>query len=113
VWGPRMVELGRLLRYLGILLVAATAVLMLAEGVGWLEGSVVDRWIWWGARAGVVCLGAGVLLALLSPVGRELRRGRCVRCGVAVERGQTYCRDHLQAAVNEYRDQTRDGMLGR
>jgi hypothetical protein len=108
-----MVELGRILRYVGIVLLAATAVLMLAEGVGWLESRPVDRWIWVSLRAGILCLGVGFLLALLSPVGRELRRGRCVRCGAQVERGQTYCRDHLQAAVNEYRDQNRDGMIGR
>jgi len=88
--------MGRLLRYIGIFLLAVTAVLILAQGVGWLEGSVIDLWIWWAVRAGVVCLGAGVLLAILSPVG-----------------GQTYCCDHLQAAVNEYRDQARDGMHGR
>jgi hypothetical protein len=108
-----MVEVGRVLRYTGILLLAVTAVLMLAEAVGWLESRAVDPWVWTSARAGVVCLGVGLLLALLSPLGRELRRGKCVRCGVPVERGQTYCRDHLQAAVNEYRDQTRDGMLHR
>jgi hypothetical protein len=107
-----MVPMGRLLRYVGIFLLAVTAVLILAEGVGWLEGSVVDVGVWWAARAGAICLAGGVLLAVLSPVGRELRRGRCVRCGSAVERGQTYCSDHLQAAVNEYRDQTRDGMVG-
>ena len=50
-------------------------------------------------------------LALLSPIGRELRRGRCVRCGAQIERTQTYCADHLQEAVNEYRDRTRDGMI--
>ena len=93
-------------------MLAVTAVLLLAEEAGWVETAGVDLWVW-TARAGVCCLGVGLLLALLSPVGRELRRGRCVRCGVPVERGQTYCRDHLQAAVNEYRDQTRNGMLGR
>lgn len=105
--------MGRLLRYVGVFLLAVTAVLILAEGVGWLEGSAVDVAVWWAARAGAICLAVGVLLAILSPVGRELRRGRCVRCGSAVERGQTYCADHLQAAVNEYRDQNRDGMVGR
>jgi hypothetical protein len=108
-----VVELARYLRYVGTFLLAVTAVLMLAEGVGWLEGTITDVGIWWAARLGVLSLGAGVLLAFLSPVGRELRRGRCVRCGAPVERGQTYCSDHLQAAVNEYRDQTRDGMIGR
>jgi hypothetical protein len=91
-------------------LLAVTALLMLAGGVGWLEPRVVGPGIWWSLRGGVLCLGLGLLLALLSPVGRELRRGRCVRCGAVVERGQTYCRDHLQAAVNEYRDQNRDAM---
>ena len=103
--------MARLLRYVGILLLAATAVLMLAEAVGWIPSGDVRPWIWTTARAGALCLGAGILLALLSPIGRELRRGRCVRCGAPIERGQTYCGDHLQAAVNEYRDQARDGTM--
>jgi hypothetical protein len=107
-----MVELGRLFRYVGIVLLVVTALLILADGVGWLDSQIVEPGIWWSLRGGIVLLGTGLLLALLSPVGRELRRGRCVRCGAAVERGQTYCADHLQAAVNEYRDQSRD-MMGR
>ena len=105
--------MARLLRYLGLVLLAATAVLMLADGVGWIESADARPWVWNGVRAGAVCLGVGVLLALLAPLGRELRRGRCVRCGAAIERRQTYCRDHLQAAVNEYRDQTRNGAAAR
>ena len=105
--------MARLLRYLGLVLLAATAVLMLADGVGWVESADARPWVWNGLRTGAVCLGAGVLLALLAPLGRELRRGRCVRCGAAIERRQTYCRDHLQAAVNEYRDHNRDGAASR
>ena len=103
--------MARLLRFAGILLLAATAGLMMAEGVGWASSEELRPWIWASARAGVLCLGAGILLALLSPLGRELRRGKCVRCGAPIERGQTYCRDHLQAAVNEYRDQNREGTI--
>jgi len=105
--------MARVLRYVGLLLLAATAVLMLADAVGWIESAESRSWVWTGLRAGAICLGAGFLLTLLSPLGRELRRGRCVRCGAVIERTQTYCRDHLQAAVNEYRDQTRNGTASR
>jgi hypothetical protein len=105
--------MARLLRYIGIVLLSLTAGLLMAGSVGWLSDADTTPWIWTTARAGAVCLGAGVLLALLSPLGRELRRGRCVRCGVAIERRQTYCADHLQEAVNQYRDEQHDGLKRR
>lgn len=105
--------MGRLLRYLGLVLLAATAVLLIADVLGWIASGTADRWIRHSARAGIASLGAGVLLGILRPVGRTLRRGRCARCGATIERGQTYCMDHLQEAVNAYRDQARQARLKR
>lgn len=105
--------MARTLRYVGLVLLAAAACFLLSGAVGWLPAEDVKPWVGAGVKAGVLCLGAGILLAMLSPIGRELRRGRCARCGAVIERGQTYCRDHLQQAVNEYRDQTREGILQR
>jgi len=85
----------------------------MADAVQWIRPGSIDLWIWWSSRLGLTLLGAGLILRLLAPVGRELRRGRCVRCGTAIERGQTYCMDHLQATVNQYRDETRAGALRR
>jgi hypothetical protein len=105
--------LGRTLRYLGIAILAVTAWLLMADAVGWIPAGSGDAWISRGVWAGGGCILVGILFGMMSPVGRELRRGHCVRCGVSIERGQTYCADHLQATVNEYRDQTREGVLGK
>lgn len=105
--------MGRTLRYSGITVLAITAWLLLADALGWIEAGSADVWIGRGVWIGGALLLGGVLLAAISPVGRELRRGHCVRCGVPIERGQTYCMDHLQAAVNESRDSTREALLGK
>jgi hypothetical protein len=99
--------MGRVLRYTGMSLLAAAACLAVAGEAGWVPTRVVHDGLGILWKAGLLSLGAGVLLAFLTPIGREIRRGHCVRCGAAIERGQTYCRDHLQEAVNEYRDRTR------
>ena len=105
--------MGRTLRYLGVTTLAITAWLLLADAVGWIEPGSADAWIERGVWIGGGCVVTGVFLAVMSPVGRELRRGHCVRCGSSIERGQTYCADHLQAAVNESRDSTREALLGK
>ena len=104
----RVCEMARNLRYLGLVALAATALMMLSDSVGWTEPSALDPALSIAWRSGLVCLGAGLLLTLLEPLRRATRQGRCVRCGAAVERGQAYCRDHLKAAVDEYRDQLRN-----
>lgn len=103
--------MGRTLRYAGITVLAITAWLLLADAVGWIEEGRFDAWIGRGVWIGGICLLGGVFVAMMSPVGRELRRGQCVRCGATIERGQTYCMDHLQAAVNESRDSAREALL--
>lgn len=102
--------MGRTLRYLGLLLIAGSVWLYLSEAMGWISPGLAAEWGGFGLRAGALCVVGGLLSALLAPVGRELRRGRCVRCGAPIERGQTYCMDHLRQTVNEFRDRTREQM---
>ncbi len=104
--------LARRLCYLGFAILAATAWLLIADMKGWVPAGTADAWTWTLVRAGGVCLGAGAALMLFSPLARELRRGHCVRCGRTTERGQVYCLDHLQETLHEYRDQTRERVLG-
>jgi hypothetical protein len=99
--------MGHLLRRLGLGIWVATIGLALAQLAGVIPAGTADVWLWRGVWAGAAVLGAGLLAGILSPVSRELRRGHCIRCGVRIERGQTYCHDHLQQAVNEYRDRQR------
>jgi hypothetical protein len=80
-----------------------------AGEAAWIPAALVREWLGTLWKAGVIALGAGVLLAILSPIGREIRRGHCVRCGATIAKGQTYCLDHLQETVNEFRDRTRGG----
>ena len=105
--------MARTLRYLGLAILALTAWLLLAQEFGWVgRPERLDVWVLRGVWAGLGCIAAGILLSLLNPVGRALRQGRCARCGATIERGQTYCLDHLQATLNEYRDETRNGLSG-
>lgn len=104
--------LARRLCYLGLAILAVTAWLLVADLRGWVPQGVASTWTWPLIRAAAICLGAGVAVAVLSPLMREFRRGRCVRCGKRTERGQVYCLDHLQQTLNEYRDQTRASFLG-
>jgi hypothetical protein len=97
-----------MLRYLGLFALAASACMLLVGELGWLEGEPVDALVRVAVPAGVLCLLAGIAVAALSPVSRAMRGGRCARCGTAIERGQTYCHDHMQEAVNEYRDRARE-----
>ena len=105
--------MGRLLRSAGLLILAGAAWLLLAESAGWVSSEVSSAWvvpaIWGGAGA----LALGVVLGMLRPVGRRMRAVRCVRCGATIERGQTYCADHLRQTLDEYRDRQRETMTGR
>ena len=105
--------MGRPLRFLGLALVAAAVWLFLAEAMGWIGSGLASGWGGAALKSGLVCLAAGVVLRALAPVGREFRKGRCVRCGAPIERGQAYCADHLLQTVNEYRDRVRERMDGR
>jgi predicted nucleic acid-binding Zn ribbon protein len=99
------------LRYLGVLILAGAAWLVLAESFGWLPISLTEIWLVPTIYAGGICLVSGLLLGMLSPVGRHLSKTRCVRCGAPIEKGQTYCLDHLRETLNEYRDRQRKSAL--
>ena len=103
--------MSRSLRSIGVILLSATACLLAADAMGWVASGSLDLFIDTGWRAGAVCLVAGFGLGLLGRMQRGVAKGRCARCRKPIERGQAYCRDHLQAAVNEYRDQLHDGSL--
>lgn len=99
--------MSRLLRRIGLGVWLATIWLALAQLAGAVPTGSADVWLWRGIVTGAAALALGFLLSGTGLLSRELRRGRCVRCGARIERGQTYCRDHLQATVNEYRDRQR------
>jgi hypothetical protein len=96
-----------------MVILAATACLLVASLADWIPDAKSDYWISRGAAVGLGCLGAGMLLRLLGPLGRELGRARCSQCGAPTERGQRFCRDHLKAALDEARDRTRESILAR
>jgi hypothetical protein len=96
--------MSRLLRRIGLGIWLATIWLAVGQLAGLVPASLADVWLWRGIWAGAATLAAGFLLGGIGLFSQELRRGRCVRCGARIERNQTYCRDHLQATVNEYRD---------
>ena len=105
--------MGRSLRFLGLAVLAATAALLTAETLGWIAPGSMNAWYLAGTKIGLILLAVGVVLGLLEPMRRQLNKGRCVRCHAPTERGHRYCLDHLQETLNEYRDQTRSGMLRR
>lgn len=105
--------MGRVLLYVGLVALALSAWLLIAEEAAWIPAGTV------GAAApailvgGAICLGLGLLMMLVSPVGHKLKRGRCVRCGAVIERGQSYCLDHLRETLNEYQDRSREHHMRR
>ena len=101
--------MGRTLRIVGLIALAGAAWVLLAGEAGWIGGSQANALFRPLLVGGAAALGLGFLLGLLNPVGRRLRQGRCVRCGTSIERGQSYCLDHLRDTVNQYQDQMRRG----
>lgn len=97
--------MGRTLRYLGLVVLAVSAWMLIAGEAGGVAAEVTDRWAVTLLQAGGALLVAGLLCALLAPFARWARRGHCMRCGERTERGQTYCMDHLRETVQEYQDQ--------
>jgi len=100
----------RTLRMLGIVLLALAALLLLAGEAGLAQAEWVDVGLRPLLQAGLASLAVGILFTLLAPLGRVLRSSRCVRCARKIEKGQTYCHDHLKTAVQEYRDKHRVGI---
>lgn len=100
----------RTMASLGLGMIALIAWLLLADALGWLPPGVADAWIPVTLRSCGVCFAGAGILFLGGRAARGVRRGRCVRCGKRIEPGQTYCRDHLRAAVDEYRDRSREAL---
>ena len=100
--------MGKNLRNLGLVVLAAAAWVILAGEFGWISSGNADRLFEPLLYGGATLLAAGLLALLLAPLFTGLRRGRCVRCGASTERGQAYCLDHLRATVHEARDHVHD-----
>ena len=104
--------MGRSLRTIGGILLVGAAWLFVAEAFGWVPKSLGD----WGVHAllaGAVCFGGGLIISVATPLTLWLAGTRCVRCRRRIERGQTYCMDHLRETLNEYRDQKNVGYQPR
>ena len=99
--------MARSLRGLGFLLLAGAVWLVLAGAAGWAAEESAQSIARKAALAGLAALGAGIALGFMTKISRPLSQGRCARCGTRVERGQTYCMDHLLATVTEAREQGR------
>ena len=105
--------MGRRLLGFGVLLIAVTVALWVAETAAWIPASTDDRLSPLTLKAGLLALAAGVVLRLLTPIAAVASKDRCSVCGHATERGRTYCLDHLQATVNETRDESHHRMMSR
>ena len=104
--------MGRGMISLGAFLVAATVAYWVSDAVGWVPSQPNEHWSPLLAKAGLVCIAAGLVLRVLSPARARIAKGRCATCGRVTAPGHLYCMDHLQASVNAWRDQTRSGMIG-
>ena len=104
--------MGAKLRYLGILVLALVAVSLVAGAAGWIPDGLADDWVRPAMIGGASLFILGAIVSMLSPVGRFMRQGRCVRCGVSTERGQAYCNDHLKATIEEAREHSDFHRLG-
>lgn len=100
--------MGSRLRDIGLLILAGTACLLVADALGWVPPGMADAWTAPLAAGGVVAIAMGGVFGLLSGWSRRVLQTKCVRCAATTERGQAYCLDHMQAALNEYRDHARD-----
>jgi hypothetical protein len=101
--------MARFLRLLGLMIIAAAVVMLMAGEAGAVPQHIVDQMLLPGLQAGAIALLAGLALSLLAPFGKMATMTRCCRCGTRIEKGQTYCHDHLRKAVQEFQDQTRGG----
>jgi hypothetical protein len=103
--------MGRGLLSLGIILLVATVTLWIAGVASWVSPGVADSLSSFTLKAGLVLMAASLAFRILSPVTKKMATAHCAVCGAAVERGHTYCLDHLQETVHSYRDRTRESTL--
>ncbi len=105
--------MSRTLRLVGFVLILLTIVLWVGDAVDLIPQSTDDRWSGLTLKAGLVTLAAAFVLGLVTPVAKQIRKGRCTICGHPVLRGHLYCQDHLQEAVNAGRDKARKDTASR
>ncbi len=106
-------SMSRTLRHVGLIVLAATVWLLLADALGWVPDGTSDPWFWKGIALGLACLAAGLVFRLFAPLSREMTRDHCIHCGAPTERGHLYCRDHLKMALDDARDRTRKSLQAR
>jgi hypothetical protein len=94
-----------------MIVLAVVACAALATSAGWAPSEPIDRWLRPAALLGVALIALGIVGSLIAPVARMVTRTRCARCRAPIERGQTYCNDHLRETVAEYRDREHDHRM--
>jgi len=96
--------MGSLLRSLGIVTIAAWAVMLVA-----LEYLERDRFSWHLQMfsVGLVLVLLGFLIQFLGRARGAIVRRRCVRCHRRVMQGQIYCADHFHESVDQAREEQR------
>jgi len=98
--------MGKHLRNIGLVLIAAWAVLLLV-----IEKQGLERFAWMPTLmgAGIVLTVGGVVLQVLGRAGRAVGRARCPRCRRPVQSGEVYCPEHFRQALDRIKDsQERD-----
>jgi predicted nucleic acid-binding Zn ribbon protein len=103
--------MGRGLLSLGSLLIVATVTLWIAGAAEWVSQSFADSASSITLKAGLVLVAGSFVFRILAPMTKQMTKARCAACGAPVERGQTYCLDHLKETVDSYRDRSRESNL--
>jgi hypothetical protein len=101
---------GRSLRYLGFLVLAALlGVWMAADVLKWTavqEHLTPALFMQVAALAGFM-IAAGFVLPLLGGAAGVVVGKRCARCSKRIDSAATYCKDHQKVALEELRDKDR------
>ena len=103
--------MGRGLFTMGTVFLLLTIALWIAGAAGWIPQNRDDQWSDLSLKAGLLLLAASFVLRLIFPVTKQVTRARCAVCGTPVDKGHTYCMDHLQETVNACRDRAHDSDL--
>lgn len=98
--------MGSFLRNLGIGIIAAWAIMLLA-----LEYMEKERFPWHLQMfsVGLVLTFLGILIRFVGRARGAVIRRSCVRCHRRVMQGQVYCSDHFHESVDQAREAQRQG----